>query len=45
MIELLNNLEPRFYNKDSILAKELDECFELLFVEQGKYKIGYAINN
>lgn len=45
MIDLMNSLEVRFYKKDEVLARELDQCLELLFVEKGTYKVGYEINN
>lgn len=45
MINLMNSLEVRIYKKDSVIARELDDCAELLFVEKGTYKVGYEINN
>lgn len=45
MIDLLNSLEYRSYVADELIANELDECHELLFVQQGKYCVGYQINN
>jgi len=27
------------------LAKELDECNEILFVDEGYYKVGFRVNN
>ena len=44
MINLLNSLEYRQFQNSQILVHELQECTELLFVEQGRYNIGYEIN-
>ena len=45
MMKLMKNLEIRIFNKDYLIASEMDECMEVLFVESGHYKIGYQINN
>lgn len=45
MINLMNSLEVRIYKKDYCIARELDECLELLFVEKGTYRVGYEVNN
>ena len=45
MLELMNQLEIRFYKKNTVIAAEMDECMEVLFVENGFYKVGYQINN
>lgn len=45
MIDLLDGLEYRMYMPGVLLANELDECSEILFVQQGKYNVGYQINN
>jgi len=44
VINLLNRLETRFYHEDEMIANEMDEASELIFVEQGRYKVGYEIN-
>ena len=44
MTKVTQNLEIRKIYKGDIIAKELDECDEILFVFQGKYNIGYEIN-
>ena len=41
----MNHLEIRFYKRNTVIAAEMDECTEVLFVEQGYYKVGYRINN
>ena len=41
----MNHLEIRFYKKNTMIASEMDECNEILFVEHGFYKVGYQINN
>lgn len=45
MLKLMNCLEIRHYSKNIVIASEIDECLEVIFVEQGYYKIGYQINN
>lgn len=45
MVALMQSLEIRKYNSSTIFIKELDECPEILFVMDGKYDIGYQINN
>lgn len=40
----MNFLEICQYIEGDIIAKELDECNEILFVMDGKYDIGYKIN-
>lgn len=45
MTQILRSLEARFFTQQQIIAKELDECLEVLFVLEGKYVIGYEINN
>ena len=44
MILILSALEMRRFLKDEIISKEMDESFEILFVESGKYDIGYEVN-
>ena len=44
MIEILQNLEPRFESKDTVLFLELDEIHEVIFVEQGKVDVGFELN-
>ena len=41
MLKLMNMLEIRFYKKNTLIAAEMDECMEVLFVEHGYYKVGY----
>ena len=44
MIRIMRNLHLRQYKENKIFIKELDECLEVLFVNEGKYDIGYEIN-
>lgn len=44
MIQLMNSLEYREFYKNQIIVHELEECDEMLFIEHGRYKIGYEIN-
>ena len=34
----------RFYRKGEMMAYELEDCQEVLFVFSGKYNVGYEIN-
>ena len=45
MTDIMNSLEIRFFEKDEIIVKEMDESLEILFVEQGYYEVGFEINN
>lgn len=40
----MQNLEIRQYAKGEMIAYELDECLEVLFVQQGRYNVGYEVN-
>ena len=40
----MQSLEIRKIHKYEMIARELDECDEILFVFQGRYNIGYEIN-
>ena len=44
MVGFMNSLETRFFVKNEIIAHELEECLEVIFVESGLYEIGYEIN-
>lgn len=44
MMYLMNSLEYRQFPNKYVIAYELDECTEILFIEQGRYNIGYDIN-
>ena len=44
MISFMNSLETSFYFANEIIAKELDESLEVIFVDKGRYEIGYEIN-
>ena len=44
MTEIMQNLEVRQFYPNEIIAKELEECQEVLFVFSGKYNVGYEIN-
>ena len=44
VISFMNSLEPSFYMENEIIAKELDESLEVIFVDKGRYEIGYEIN-
>lgn len=45
MVMLMQNLEVRKINTGTLFINELDECPEILFVMEGKYDVGYQINN
>ena len=40
----MNFLETRFYREEELIINEMDEAFELTFVETGKYKVGFEVN-
>jgi hypothetical protein len=44
MTQIMQFLEISQILEGEIIAKELDECNEILFVMDGKYDIGYEIN-
>ena len=44
MKRIYTSLEIRLYNKGEMIAHELDECHEVLFVTQGRYNVGYQVN-
>lgn len=37
-------LEYREFPPNKVIVNELDECAEVLFIERGRYDIGYEIN-
>lgn len=44
MLQMMSVLEMRRFEKGQIIANEMDESLEVIFVEQGRYNIGYEIN-
>ena len=44
MIQIFNCLEYRLFACKQVIANELEEASEVLYVESGIYKIGYEIN-
>jgi hypothetical protein len=45
MMRFLSCLEPRQFQKDEIILRDLEEVEEILFVIKGEYLIGYTLNN
>lgn len=45
MTNIFEKLEIRQFPSGVYLANELDDCQEILLVDQGYYKIGYMVNN
>ena len=45
MTRIFRSLEIRKYDEGVYLARELDECHEILFVDEGFYKVGFQVNN
>ena len=43
-MDVLSNLEPRLFEKDYELIRELDEYTEVYFFTRGMYEIGFKIN-
>ena len=44
MIMILRSLEINYIPKDEIIAAELDECNQIIFVMSGRYNYGFEIN-
>lgn len=44
MIGIFNCLEYRQFPVSHVIAHELAECGEVLFIESGRYHVGYEIN-
>ena len=44
MLAILQNLEPRYEKRGSIIFNELAEVSEILFISKGNIDIGYSIN-
>ena len=44
MTLIMQNLEIRFIKAGLTIAKELEECDEILFVFTGLYNAGYEVN-
>ena len=36
--------EMRKFEKGQIIASEMEEALEIIFIEQGRYNVGYEIN-
>ena len=45
MIGIMSNFEIRHFQPQEMICYELDECLEVYFVMDGKYNVGYQINN
>ena len=45
MKNLMNSLEIRKFRKGDVIANEMEESYEVMFVEKGRYDVGYEINN
>jgi hypothetical protein len=44
MVRLLRSLEIRQFQPNQFILGELEECLEILFVEEGRYNIGFEVN-
>ena len=44
MLQMMSVLEMRRFEKGQIIANEMDESLEVIFVEQGRYNVGYEVN-
>ena len=44
MKQFMNSMEIRIFKKHQMIANEMEESLEILFVEQGRYDVGYEIN-
>lgn len=45
MTHIFRSLEIRHFPENDYIAHELDECTEILLVDEGKYKMGFRVNN
>ena len=45
MKNLMNSLEIRKFREGEIIANEMEECLEVMFMVKGRYDVGYEINN
>ena len=45
MKNLMHCLEVRRFREGEIIANEMEESLEVMFVNKGRYDIGYEINN
>lgn len=45
MMDLLKSMEARSFEAREVICKELEECNEIIFVQDGYFNIGYEINN
>jgi len=43
-MELIQNLEPRYFKPGHIIINELDEIMEFYCVQKGNFNVGYEIN-
>lgn len=44
MIEFMKLMEARLFEPREVILKELEECNDIIFVQEGSYNIGYEIN-
>ena len=44
MVQVLLNLEPIKFERDTILLEELDECSEVIYIPDSYFLVGYSIN-
>ena len=45
MSKIFSSLEIRYFEDGVYLARELEDAQEVLFVDEGYYKVGFTINN
>lgn len=44
MVKILLNLEPLQIASETIILEELDECRQVIFLENSEFMVGYSIN-
>ena len=44
IIDLIQELEPRYFAPWTVIYQELDECLEMYFVLKGTFDVGYELN-
>jgi hypothetical protein len=41
---MMKSMEVRYFDAREVILKELEECNEITFIQDGTYNVGYEIN-
>ena len=44
MVDVVQNLEPQFFKKGTVMINEMDEVIDIKFVHNGSIGVGYELN-